>query len=163
MNLAEIGHCSPSPELLRSKFVNGREDSRHGYVHPDVNRTQLVFDPVCRLVHGFGVGHVGRNRQSTNTKISQFGRRAFKSVIIPRQQGYIATVSGKLRSRSAAHAGSSARNHHNLPHCYLLGGSKHSGWVTAYLQMQVGATVRSLKAPQSSTTPRRTDPFPQIG
>ncbi len=158
MNLAEIGHCGPSPEFLRSKFMNGREDSRHGHVHPDVDRTQLVFDPVCRFVHGFGVGHVGRNRQSANTELSQFVCRAFKSVIIARQQGYIASISGKLRSRRAANAGAGARNHHNLPHWYLLGGSDIRAW-SLLSAMQVGATVRSLKAPQSSTTPRGTDPF----
>ncbi len=45
---------------------------------------QLAFNSSRRGVHGFGIGHIGRNRQGTGAQVAQFGRRALEPLRITR-------------------------------------------------------------------------------
>jgi hypothetical protein len=94
--------------------VHGCEDGGHGHVHPDIYRTELTFDPLRRSVYGFGVRHIGWDRQSAHAKFPQFSRCPFQSGRIAGQKSDIAAVASEFRSNRAANACSGTRDDHNL-------------------------------------------------
>ena len=110
------GACSPQGDGHHNAMPSHTEflTLPHGHVHPDVYRTEFTLHPLCRVVHGLGVRHIGWDRKSAPAKLLQFSRRSLQSRRIARQQRDIAAVASEFRSNRAANACSGARDDHNL-------------------------------------------------
>src|SRR5437867_12079150 len=101
----EIGDFGDPFVLLWFHLLDWRENRSHSIVHPDIDRSQFLFDQSCCLFDSCRIRNVGWDDESGPAQVLNLAFCGLQSLEAARQQADLGSMSCKLLRRCAPESG----------------------------------------------------------
>ncbi len=98
VNGAEVRDFRRSFKFFGRHIRHPPENGGHRVVDPDVDRTQLLFDPRRRSFDLVGIGHISGKREAFSAQLRHFPRGIVKALGIARDEAHGAPSRAKARA-----------------------------------------------------------------